>query len=151
MQSAGGGMMAKSQNSGDVGNKLIVIGLSIQVTFFGFFIVVMSLFVWKIHHRPTPASSSLKRTRPAFGNWKHGLLVLIISSVLILIRSICRIVEYIQGADGYLQSQEVFLFAFDSNLMIVSVILLLTNNFTRFFCSAKAEDNDFNRDMYPLR
>jgi hypothetical protein len=151
MQSSGGGMMAKGQNSGGFGQKLIVIGLFVQVAFFGCFIIVMSLFAWRIYHSPTPVSSSLKRTRPTFGNWKHGLAVLVMSSVLILIRSIYRIAEYIQGTDGYLQSQEVFLFAFDSVLMFVSVVMLLTNNFTRFFCSVKAEDSDFYNDMYPLR
>jgi hypothetical protein len=151
MQSSGGGMMAKGQNSGDIGKKLIVIGLFVQVAFFGCFIIVMSLFVWRIYHRPTPVSSSLKRTRPAFGNWKHGLTVLVISSIFIFVRSVYRIVEYLQGTDGYLQSHEVFLFAFDSVLIFVSVVMLLTNNFTRFFCSAKAEDSDFDNDMYPLR
>jgi hypothetical protein len=149
MQSSGGGMMANG--SADLGKKLIVIGLFVQLAFFGCFIVVMTLFGYRIHTNPTVVSSSLKHTRPAFGNWKHGLTVLAISSVLILVRSIYRIVEYIQGTGGYLQSHEVFLFAFDSVLILFSVIVLETNNFTRFFCSAKAEDRDFYNEMDTLR
>jgi hypothetical protein len=149
IQSSGGVMMVNGPS--DLGKKLIGIGLFVQVTFFGCFIIVMTLFSCRIHGNPTVVSSSLKHNGPAFGNWKHGLAVLIISSVLILMRSVYRTVEYVQGIDGYPQSYEVFLFAFDSVLILISAVILQTNNFTRFLCSAKAEENDFYNDIFPLR
>jgi hypothetical protein len=151
LQAAGGGIMS-SGNTGGIGKTLIIIGLFVQVAFFGGFVVVMSLFSYRIHHTPTKVSSSLKNTRPAFGNWKHGLVVLVISSILILIRSLYRVVEYVQGQDGYLMSHEVYLFIFDSFLIFLCVVVLETNNFTRYFCSVKAEDicNDDMEEMNPF-
>jgi hypothetical protein len=145
IQSSGGGLMV---DSAGVAKKLIVIGLLVQVAFYGCFIISMALFAYRINSSPTEVSSSLKHTRPTFGNWTHGLAVLVISSVFILIRSIYLVVESMQGMGGYLRSHEVFLFVFDSVSILVTVILLETNNFTRFFCSSKAEDSDFHKEIY---
>jgi hypothetical protein len=149
LQSSGGGISVN--DSVDLGKKLIVIGLFIQIAFYGCFIISMALFAYRINSSPTEVSSSLQHTRPSFGNWKHGLAVLLTSLVLILIRTIYRAVDFMQVADGYLQSHEVFLFTFESTSVLLAVILLETNNFTRFFCSAKAEDSDVHNQIYGKR
>ncbi|KAF2786118.1 RTA1-domain-containing protein [Melanomma pulvis-pyrius CBS 109.77] len=55
--------------------------------------------------------------------WKRHIYVLYVTSILILIRSIFRVVEYIQGEDGYLLGHEVYLYVFDATLMVVVMIL----------------------------
>lgn len=51
--------------------------------------------------------------------WRTGLRMLGVCSVLILVRSVFRFVEYVQGVDGYLLSNEWPLYVFDAGLMLV--------------------------------
>jgi hypothetical protein len=51
--------------------------------------------------------------------WRRHLYVLYVTSALILIRSIFRVVEYLQGNDGYLISHEVFIYTMDALLMAI--------------------------------
>ncbi|KAF1987010.1 RTA1-domain-containing protein [Aulographum hederae CBS 113979] len=114
MQSAGGGMMAKadSPTSASTGQNVIVGGLVVQVLFFAFFILVAIVF-----HRRLLLSPTRLSTTPSLP-WQKHLIALYGISTLILIRSIFRIVEYVQGNDGYLLRSEVFLYVFDACLMV---------------------------------
>ena len=47
--------------------------------------------------------------------------VLYFASMLILVRSIIRVIEYIQGNDGYILSHEYFLYIFDASLMFIAI------------------------------
>ncbi len=40
-----------------------------------------------------------------------------------MVRSIFRVVEYLQGFDGYLLSHEAYLYVFDSVLMLVLLVV----------------------------
>ena len=55
--------------------------------------------------------------------WKKLLLALYDISGLILVRSICRIAEYIQGATGRIQSSEWWLFVFDVALIAMAAVI----------------------------
>jgi hypothetical protein len=47
--------------------------------------------------------------------------ILFISSLLIMIRSVFRVVEYVQGTGGYLLSHEIYGYIFDALLMFFVV------------------------------
>ena len=53
-----------------------------------------------------------------------SLYTLYIVSALIMIRSLFRAIEYIQGQDGYLLQTEAFLYVFDALPMFIVVALL---------------------------
>ncbi|KAF5560173.1 Streptomycin 3 adenylyltransferase [Fusarium napiforme] len=109
-QGMGGGMLAgaDSKSAKDRGQMIIIIGLFIQLVFFGMFIIVTVIFHRRIHKTPTVAS--LKMQAP----WKRLLIVLYISSGLIMIRSIFRVIEYIMGEDGELMDKEAYIYIFDA-------------------------------------
>jgi hypothetical protein len=44
--------------------------------------------------------------------------------VLILIRSVYRVIEFIQGDNGYVISHEVFLYVFDALMMFLVMIVM---------------------------
>lgn len=95
-------------------------GLFVQLIFFGFFTVVTALFHRRIHLQPTPRSGDVQVP------WRRYLWVLYTASALITVRSLFRIVEYIQGRDGTLQSNEVYFYVLDTILMFfVSAIFNL--------------------------
>jgi hypothetical protein len=116
---AGGGMLAKAkkQSEVDLGQHVITGGLGIQVLFFGVFIVVAGIFHYRIARSPTTRSQSLSIP------WERYLYILYLASLLIMVRSLFRIVEYVMGQDGILLKHEIYLYIFDATLMCIMMIL----------------------------
>jgi len=111
--------MAQSHKPSSIklGQNMVTGGLFIQVIFFGLFIIVACLFHYRISAFPTATSQHIAV------KWQRHLIVLYIGSALILFRSVFRIVEYIQGFNGYLLDHEVFLYIFDGTLMLIMMVL----------------------------
>ncbi|EOD47054.1 putative rta1 domain protein [Neofusicoccum parvum UCRNP2] len=118
IQGAGGGMLAsaKTKSVTDRGELFVKIGLIIQVLFFGLFILVSIHYSWRLHKHPTEAS----HITPI--SWAAYLRILYFTSLLIMIRSIFRLIEYLQGRNGELLSHEMYLFIFDAALMFLAMI-----------------------------
>ncbi|KAJ4298056.1 hypothetical protein N0V90_005955 [Kalmusia sp. IMI 367209] len=114
-QSGGGGILAtaKSESSQSLGNKVILLGLGIQVVFFAFFMVVTVVFHLRIIRNPT--TKSLTVPVP----WARFLWILYLASLLIMVRSVFRMTEYAQGNDGALMQKEVYVYLLDATLMFI--------------------------------
>lgn len=110
LASGNGSNTATAQN-------IILGGLFIQVIAFGFFIFVALLFHKRMHANPT-----YKSTQPDMP-WQKHMKVLYSVSLLIMVRSVVRVVEYIQGNDGYILSHEIFLYVFDATLMFIAIAI----------------------------
>ncbi|KAJ5706014.1 hypothetical protein N7536_001703 [Penicillium majusculum] len=121
MQSGGGGIMssAKSASSLKLGEDVIIVGLIVQIIFFGFFIVVSVIFHKRMAGDPTSAAMATSV------DWHRYMLVLYFASALIMIRCLYRVIEYIQGSTGFLQSHEYFAYTFDAALMLLVTIIFL--------------------------
>lgn len=120
MQAGGGGIQAGGTlELFELGEKLIIAGLFVQITIFGFFVVTSLHFHRRIVSQPTaPASHDVIP-------WRRHLWVLYAASAIILVRSVFRVVEYLQGNGGYLISHEIFLYLFDMALMAVVMVIFL--------------------------
>ncbi|KAG9197703.1 hypothetical protein G6514_001130 [Epicoccum nigrum] len=120
LQGGGGGIQSSGTESAmKVGEKLIIVGLFVQLAFFGLFVAVAGLFHTRLQ-RYGPGSMSVDLgTLP----WKRHLLALYASSALILVRSVFRVIEYLMGNAGYLLRHEVFLYVFDAVLMLAVMII----------------------------
>ncbi|OBT58127.1 hypothetical protein VE04_01650 [Pseudogymnoascus sp. 24MN13] len=118
-QSGGAGILsnAKTTSSVNLGQNVITAGLGIQVLFFGLFVVVAMVFHLRIQKSPTTRSSSA--TIP----WERHLIVLYTACLLILVRSVFRIIEYVMGQDGVLLSHEIYVYIFDATLMFLAMIV----------------------------
>jgi magnesium-transporting ATPase (P-type) len=112
MQAGGGGMMSQASMV-DVGQKLMLIGLFVQLAFFGLFLVISIVFRKRM--RSTPARYTL---RPGKHSWYTLLLLLLAAAAIIILRCVFRIIEFGQGHDGYLASHEAFLYLFDALPML---------------------------------
>ncbi|KAL2698061.1 hypothetical protein AAEP93_010771 [Penicillium crustosum] len=118
LQGAGGGIQSSgSLDSMKAGERIIIVGLFVQIIFFGFFIVVAGLFDWKLRKYPIPCC--FDRHIP----WRKHLNILYATSLLILVRSLFRLAEYIQGNTGYLLRHEIFLYIFDSLLIFIAMVI----------------------------
>lgn len=112
----GGGMLAnQSASSAKTGKLVIELGLCIQILFFGFFLFNILIFWRRIIRSPTPRSECVP--------WKKHSTVLLAAGAVILIRCVYRVIEYIQGEKGALQSNEVYLYVLDAGLMLIVMLI----------------------------
>ena len=108
-------MMASGDASkSDLGSNIVLIGLIIQLIFFFFFIFL----TWVFHVRTRDWEVESQE-----GDWRRLLKALEISSVLIFIRSMYRVIEYAQGFTGYLITHEVYLYVLDALMMLLVQLL----------------------------
>ncbi|KIW17937.1 hypothetical protein PV08_05132 [Exophiala spinifera] len=120
LQAGGGGIQsAGTLDLFNLGEKIIVVGLFLQIAFFGFFVVTVVLFYQRLRAHPT------REARHNEISWRRHLLVLVVVSITILVRSIVRVVEYLQGNSGYVIAHEVFLYILDAALMAGVMAVLL--------------------------
>jgi hypothetical protein len=99
-----------------MGSHIIVIGLFVQLAFFGFFMVIAICFHRRLINVPTIQSRS---SYP----WKKYTWTLYGASTLIMVRSVFRVVEYLQGSDGALLHHEAYLYILDALLMFVVMVV----------------------------
>lgn len=119
MQGAGGGMMGSDNtNSRKLGEKLIVVGLFVQIVFFGCFVITAAMFHLRLCRIPT---QKVIADKPPY--LRH-LMALYITSILIFIRSLVRVIEFIQGFDGYIISHEIFIYLFDAVPMLAVMLIM---------------------------
>lgn len=111
----------KSQKNGE---RMVLLGLFVQIIFFGFFIIASIVFHRRINRDPTGASISLANSAISLKtSWVGLLYALYASSVAILVRSVFRTIEYIQGNSGYLLRNEIWLYLFDAVLMLAVMVI----------------------------
>ncbi|KAF3059584.1 Protein RTA1 [Daldinia childiae] len=115
-QSSGGGLMVIGGTASNIGKYLIIIGLFVQLGFFGAFVVFAGMFHRRMSNAPT-AQASAPEVR-----WKHYLVTLYVTGVMIWVRSLFRVIEYLQGTDGTLVRSEVYLYVFDAALILIAML-----------------------------
>ena len=134
MQAGGAGIMAQGDmSSSKTGENVIIGGLIVQIVFFGMFIVVELIFHYRILKYPNESAMITRNVPSQLKNWNYVLITLLVCSILIFIRSIFRLIEYIQGNNGYLISHEVFLYCFDATLMFLNMIVFIFQDIGTYF------------------
>ena len=119
-QMLGGGLQAVGTLAFlHTGEKIILAGLLIQIVFFGCFIATSMVFHRRCRKSATAASVSKELP------WERMMCMLYAVSLLIIVRSIFRVIEYIQGNAGYLLRTEWPLYVFDAILMVITMVTFL--------------------------
>jgi hypothetical protein len=118
-QGQGGGLQAVGKPLfTTLGRWIVVGGLILQVLIFCLFIVVVWKFNTRIKHRPTIQSSNSSIP------WRKHMRALYICSALILLRNLVRLIEYLEGYDGWVITHEAMLYVFDSLPMLLVFLVL---------------------------
>lgn len=106
-------MAAKDFNPKTAQN-IILGGLFVQIIMFGLFVVTAVVFHVRMRRWPSGASLGGK-------GWVRVMGMLYVTSGLIMVRSVFRVVEYIMGKEGYLLRNEWTLYVFDAVLMFATM------------------------------
>lgn len=156
VQGGGAGLMAQGGENSKLGEKLIVGGLMIQVVAFGFFCVTAGVFHYRYQTYSVGAVAYSHRDENGKGRglWKQGLYALYGNSILIMVRSIFRVIEFSMGQDGYPLTHEWTLYVFDSVLMLAVLVFLyvwhpsqLQENHERVRINSAATHEELNIGM----
>ncbi|KAH8819843.1 RTA1 like protein-domain-containing protein [Xylogone sp. PMI_703] len=116
IQVSGSGIASSGNWEGStvtVGEDVLIVGLASQVATFIFFLAIVSRF-----HRLTKVETI--RDDQA-GGWRVVLKAVYISSTLILIRSIYRLMEFAWGIHGYLFTHEWMFFVLEALPMLPAI------------------------------
>ncbi|KAM0342054.1 hypothetical protein ACHAPU_009782 [Fusarium lateritium] len=125
MIQGGGSGMSVIQNAtlSKWSGRIVVIGLVIQIISFGLFCVLAVIWHRRMRFAPVSPMTRIGGESPDFIHWEADLWMLYGVSLLILVRSIFRVVEYGQGSTGYALSHEWTLYLFDSLLMFAAAAI----------------------------
>ncbi|KAJ9211301.1 hypothetical protein DTO166G4_7134 [Paecilomyces variotii] len=115
IQGGGAGMMAQTSLA-KLGPDIVLAGLVLQILTFVLFLVVAITFARHMRQRPTLVAER------GIVPWKKHLYSLYAISIMILIRSIFRTIEYGLGNDGYLLGHEWPSYVFDAVPMFVAMV-----------------------------
>ena len=121
IQGGSSGLMVMATTNptlGKLGNYMVIAGLAIQLISFTLFGCTAVLFHTRLRKSPTQQSYQVDQS------WIKTMYMLYGVSMLIILRSIFRIVEYVMGTDGYPLTHEWTLYVFDTIPMLVASALV---------------------------
>ncbi|KAF2134063.1 RTA1 like protein, partial [Dothidotthia symphoricarpi CBS 119687] len=106
------------QTSGDedgvkTGNTVVIGGLAFQLVAFTFFILMTALFHHRLNQQPTATSL---RTHV---KWRRQVWLLYTVSMLVVVRCVFRLAEFVEGPEGKAYKTEAYLYVFDAVLMFL--------------------------------
>jgi len=116
VQAAGASMLvgATSVSKLNTGKSVVLIGLAVQILFF-FSFVFLIIRAHVVTHK--------NEILPGQGNWKLQFKVLETGSILILIRSIYRVIDFADGPNSTVGTHEAFAYILDSLMMLFLQLL----------------------------
>ncbi|GAA5910632.1 hypothetical protein JCM6882_001044 [Rhodosporidiobolus microsporus] len=133
LQAGGGGMSAGSADMAQTGQKIALVGLFIQLFFFIGFCALLAVLIYRVranypHLRYPPKPFRFGDGFSGFStdpieDWRPLAVVLALTCVGIIIRSVFRLVEYAQGHGGYLKTTEVWFYLLDALPLWISMTL----------------------------
>ena len=98
------------------GSRIVLAGLVIQILIFGFFVAIALVLHRRL--RAAPTSQSQDPSLP----WQKFLCILYVVSAFIMLRSIVRVAEFVEGFHGTIILHEVYLFVLDAVPMLMVMV-----------------------------
>ena len=136
LQSGGGGLTASSSSSTQqLGTRVVLVGLAIQLAFFTLF-AVLSLHVYRSPRYQSPSALAAHCSQLDLQRvWR----CLALTTALIAVRNVYRLAEFAQGYTGYINSHQIFFALLDTTTIIIAFIVYTVWHYGTYLPSASAE------------
>jgi hypothetical protein len=145
-------MAAGSLSAMDTGANIVVSGLVVQLLFFGFFVVVSAVFHWRVKKQPryihVPDRVQLRGFEKRV-TWEAVMWALYAACLLILVRSVFRVVEFVEGNSGFIMRREYLLYIFDACLITLTGLVLVIFSPCSFL-SQEGRKRDSGLQLFPM-
>jgi hypothetical protein len=134
-QMAGSAAQASGEEGAKQGIFIVKIGLGIQLAAFGLFLLMAVVLHIRLNHGLTGVSE-----RPQV-HWRKHMWALYAVSILIIARSLFRLIEFAQGTEGEILKTEWMMYAFDASLLLASTVYYAVVHPGRLFRSIQKADS----------
>jgi len=127
LQGAGGGLSATANtpSSANTGRYIMIAGLAFQVLSLGIFLILWLEFIMRLRKAPDQLKDErFSRMRTSNSRFRWFQCALILATILILIRSIYRVVELQGGFAGTIASNEPAFMVLEGPMIFVAVLAL---------------------------
>ncbi|KAJ7618008.1 RTA1 like protein-domain-containing protein [Roridomyces roridus] len=117
LQGGGGGLTASNNPStANIGTKVVITGLSLQLASFGLFVLTLLIFGLRIRSQFPEVwkTTSMGKSFIGGADWRVLYCTMCLTCIGILIRSAFRIVEFAGGYNGRVATHEVYFYTLDS-------------------------------------
>ncbi len=110
IQVVGGAMVAGASTVSKINNgrNVVLVGLGLQLVTFGFFVLASIRFTVVLRTKLRTVALPTER------NWRFFLKVVNVASVIILIRTVSRFIQFVLKNNNYLSDHEWYFYIFDS-------------------------------------
>lgn len=98
---------------------VVLVGLLVQLVALAAFIVICGRLHNRLRRNPSESKAMLANPRV---NWLRHFVVLEVAAAMVVVRSVVRGVEFLEGSDGFVASHEVFIYVFDAGPMLVVML-----------------------------
>ena len=102
----------------ELSKTIILGGLIAQVAALTIFLLI----AWHAERRTSQDPPKILSLDPSI-NWKNHFRAIYVIIVLIVVRSVIRTIEYVQGEDGYIIGHEAFIYALDAAPMLLVMVI----------------------------
>ncbi|KAK6462374.1 RTA1 like protein-domain-containing protein [Scheffersomyces coipomensis] len=100
-----------------VGRIMVIAGLVVNILFFGLFCVTQVIVYYRIYRSTNKVCMTGSQFPSRITNWKTCGGILSFVSIMIMVRSVYRVVEYVQGNNGSITRNQELLYLLDSTMM----------------------------------
>ncbi|CAK7225372.1 hypothetical protein SEUCBS140593_005882 [Sporothrix eucalyptigena] len=114
--------------------KVLLGGLITQVVALSFFI----LTCWHAHEQIKRRPDYELPVDPSI-SWQNHFRALELVTAILILRSVVRAIEFLQGEDGFVASHEVFIYVFDALLVFLIMLVFLILHPGRLIRSARQQ------------
>ena len=101
---------------------VVLVGLFAQLLALAIFAIACGRLHARLHRDPSASRAMLADPRV---HWLRHLGALEFAAVMLVVRSIMRGAEYLDGADGFVASHEAFIYVFDALPMLATLVVFL--------------------------
>jgi len=125
IQAAGGGVSAAAttEQTGQVGSRIFLVGLALQLISFSTFFCVYLTFLFRVRRRSPASWFRHLETKKAWPyDWRVLALALFVSCIGIIIRSVFRVIELSQGFTGAIAQNEGLFYGLDSLPLFIAIV-----------------------------
>ncbi|KAJ1879468.1 hypothetical protein H4R99_004032 [Coemansia sp. RSA 1722] len=130
MQGAGGGMMTTAKGR-EPGKKIVLVGLIVQLFFFACYLLT-TVYVWR---KPEYIVNQGPRDKSPAAAKRKVMIAIVLTTIIIYLRSIYRIAEFADGYGGKIYSAEWAFYVFDTLLIFIAflvyIVLFIGPNFSK--------------------
>ncbi|ORY78591.1 RTA1 like protein-domain-containing protein [Protomyces lactucae-debilis] len=137
LQLGGAGVQVSTgANLREIGRKVIIAGLALQLVIFSFYILIIWTLFRRLKKSPTENSDTL--------HWRSQLWAQLIASFCIMVRSIFRLAEFVD-LNGPAGKTEALIYVFDASLMWVAGSIFILIHPGRLIRQAQTLDKETAR------